>query len=355
MIITDEVSREAGRLPSAGRRNVEGFFDRFSLDRSAFEAFSLRRFPDTATPYYVSTVARGLAGSTSDIDLILVSPDKVPPEQASSNMLFFGDRRVGVKLISRADIDQALAGLDACGPDDGGPLDLGTDPTSAGPIRWVDLERVVNGVSFQDDAGYTRHLPTLSRAAVQRFLAEFQIAAACTGLACVSGAEAAAYAYRAAAVVAAMDALMAACGRVQWNMKWTLERWRRFAVDATTAEARLGVAAIEKVAPIIQAIAPSSTADPLDELRRFFEANVLARRPLPAPRLALATDARTFGFLPGATAVERAGAFAVTDAALAAHIAASGEIPSDPERARAALQLLQLGFLRMSLDGGVVA
>lgn len=354
MIFTEEVARQVERLPASGRRNVEAFFARYGIERPAFEDFSLRRFSGDAAAFYVSTVARGLAGSTSDIDLILVTDAAVPPHQSTSNMLFFGSRRVGVKLVSRQEIREALTALEHDVAALASSPDTASVATGSGPLRWVDLERIVNGVSFASDETFAPHLPILCRAVTPRFLVDFQMGRGLTALAWAAGKPAAGYAYASSCVLSAMDALMAACGRVQWNMKWTLERWRRFVAESLPRPIAEGVTVIERARPIFEGGLTTNGATAtaaLDAIAAFFEAN-LVQTTLPALSIAVAPEVRQFRFLPRASALDRKGRLAVvTDAVVSAAGSPVAVALDDRHLASSCLALTQLGFLQLASQG----
>ena len=211
------------------RGNVVRFFDDNGIDRIEFEQFALRPFAKPFDAYYVSTVARGLAGSKSDIDIVLASGGTLPDDATLSNMLFHSGRRVGVRMLSRSDIDSALAHLATVARD----LAAGRSVRIAEErghlaVKWSELERLINGVGIENVPSFLDALPDLCHWALIGALQDFEIAFCCAQLSARSDNAAAVAAYGFTALIAATDAILASCGNVQSNAKWVLERWRLF-------------------------------------------------------------------------------------------------------------------------------
>jgi hypothetical protein len=339
MMIAEEVAAQMEERPVTGRRNVDAFFALNGVERNGFEAATLRGFAGPFVPFYVSTVPRGLAGSTSDVDLILVTEDRAAAAHATSNMLFFGSRRVGVKVLAREDIALAIAMLQT--PHASAPT----------PLKWVDLERLVNGTSFVEGESYAAHLPVLCSDAAQRFLADFQAARLGAELAVAALQTRSVEAYAATAVLAAMDTLMAACGRVQWNSKWTLERWRQFRDEARAPQATSGVRLLDRASRIVRGERPMTTPEVLSQLQAVatFLGHLAAPLTLPPARLVPAPRVEAHRFLPSSVALAREGRVAVVTSQVWDALADPG-LPSEGACAAAQLTLLQLGHLEVACD-----
>ncbi|MDP3745637.1 MAG: DUF6001 family protein [Phenylobacterium sp.] len=300
MILQDEIDHYVAGAEVAGRLCTEDFFRKAKLDRGELERFALRPFEGEYATFYVSTVVRGLAGSLSDIDLILVREDEGTLGSPMSHMLFHGGRRVGVKVIPRAQLDAAFEGLSrAVVP--GAPASL-VLPQS--PIRWADLERIVNGYSFTRGAPHLGRLPLLAATATPTFLETLREQAAYAAVARLAGQGHALHGYVANALSAAMDALMAASGRIQSNNKWTFERWRRFSGEVVTSGARDIASQIERARLQLMEVTDGGAdrllgalAETRDRLHRVLDA------PLGESTLDLAEGVQAHRYLAGSTSL----------------------------------------------------
>lgn len=327
------------------RKNLAAFFERFALNRAAFEAFTLRRFPGGGVPYYVSTVPCGLAGPTSDIDVILVTDADQPDEAAASNMLFFEGWRAGVKVITKGEIGTALSRLseaEARAESDVSVLDrLG--------MKFIDLERLVNGVAFSGPDAFLAQLPLLSRWALRHHRRTFHRAATMARLSFASGATRSGRAYGQEMTTAVMDGVMALCGRVQWNPKWTRERWAAFLASPLSARARAAADEVQVLRLGLRTFSEAELAAAVARVGQLLGGpNASVRQDW---RLALAPEARVHPFLPGAVSISLGGRAAIVDSEVLDRILASGsdEVSSlSPSAARTAVELAQRGFAALA-------
>jgi hypothetical protein len=222
MIFADEIEIYRSEATRQMRGNTCNFLTSAGISRLELEGYVLRRFPAHNKLLYTSTVPRGLAGSTSDIDLMVVLPPCVTSTE-TANFLFFGGRRIGVKGINSEDLSKGLAMLR-----DVDPFTHPENILKLLPLKWMDLERAVNGCSFEDEIGYLCHLEYLSRWGAAAAMSELLSNAFLCALATRAGRAGSRRAYIWAVRLSLMDMVMAACGRVQSNSKWTAERWRVF-------------------------------------------------------------------------------------------------------------------------------
>jgi hypothetical protein len=348
MIATDFIASRVDTAAAAARAHTEAFFDAWGVDRHTFETFLLRSFQGELTPYYVSTVARGLASSTSDVDVIVVTDDPRVRRTPLSSMLFYADRRVGAKVVSRCEIRSALALI-------GKELERweadGRCADVTLPLKWVDLERVVNGATFVGDPEFLYALPDVSQWTTIRSRRNFVAYRFYCTLAVRAGRLGAARIYAEAAVAAAMDTVLAICGDVQWNTKWTFERWRRLLAADIPAEVAETARAIDAAhLRILAASTPQAKAGAADVLAALGESG-----PLPGTvdgaRLALGREVAVHAFLPSAQILQTSrGALVLDTATLAAclEIDGAGLAQLTPETARAVLELAQQGYLRLT-------
>lgn len=352
MLIDSEVDRYLDRAPAILAENVEAFFRGNAIERNALESFALRSFEGDFDCFYVSTVARGLAGSKSDVDLIVVSSAAAMASSPLSSMLFHANRRLGLKLVNQRDLGGDLAVLDEVSARiAGGQFIVAEDQRKRLAIGWQELERLINGVSFSAGARYLRYLPQLSRWTLIHKLQEFERQAGFFRLASLSGNPAAASAYAFGAVVCAMDAVMASCGQVQSNTKWTLQRWHRFAPAVRTGKAREAAARVAKADSALRPLMGSPSADlsaALADLQSFLWREFVPTTQLGTVRYELSAGVHRHPFLPDADSICSEKAAAVIGAATLDRIRAVGchdFSTSDGGAARDALRLLQLGML----------
>ncbi|WP_421934768.1 DUF6031 family protein [Phenylobacterium sp.] len=344
MMLRPEILTAPDRANSEGRRNVEDYFGRWNIDRAGLEAQVLRGFPGNAAAYYVSTIPRGLGGSTSDIDLLLVTDDPSSQEISMSRMLFFADRRVGVKVLLRRQIDASFDAVEdeiaAWGRGEG-------YPAGRLPIKWMDLERLVNGARFDGDPEYRGRISTLGRWATLVFFAAVVEQTFLQGLAVRAGFAAAARAYAQAAVAAAMDCVMASCGHFQSNTKWTLERWARFDREGLPAVVRRLAEQVDETRRLIESPAAAAVGQGLSQLRDDLERQLLAAVAGGRPHLAVNADVAVNDFLPGALVLQTHHRAAVVDRQAYERLLAAGGETASPAAAAMALALLEGGFLRL--------
>lgn len=310
MLFLEDIENYKRHAEISARENTLAYLRRYELSRDKVEEMVARLCPRPSDVYYVSTVPAGLAGSTSDLDIILV-PQESGDFGDVSSMLFCGDRRVGAKIIPASVVSDALEALQGLVPrallDYGGNGDSLEAFVPIKPVKWEDLERLVNGFSFTRGANYLPALNDIAVFAVAKASANYRQQRLGARLAARSGADAATFGYLVGAVQSAMDALMASCGRVQAKAKWTLERWSRFTTttDSPADESRQVLeAAREKLQTLRRQVPEPVTF--LSSIDRIFE----RMGAVPAGKsngLHLPPQTRWHPFLPGAVCIKTAG------------------------------------------------
>jgi hypothetical protein len=361
MLIDAEVDRYLDQAAALMAQNVESFFASNGIGRAELEVFALRPFENRFDSFYVSTVARGLAGSRSDVDFILVSNALTAEVTTLSNMLFHAGRRVGVKLVNRQTLEESLAVLHEVTDNiAAGQFVNATDRSKRISVGWQDLERLINGVSFSSGAKYLYHLPWLCRWTVVNTLQEFLRQLIFVRLALASGIPTAASAYAFGAIESAMDAIMAACGQVQSNTKWTFERWRRFTPTIQARKALEAVALVAQARDVLaRPLVKSSGIDiakALTSLQAFLCIELMPCSQLGNARLDVSEGAHRAPFLPGAESIGSARVAAVVSTATLAQVlgATNAEfVALDRGVARDTLRLLQVGALSCTMTQSV--
>jgi hypothetical protein len=277
MIFDELVHSYMASAPALAQKNTEDFLSEYSINRAAFEEFAFRSFKFNYTPFYVSTVPRGMAGSTSDLDVILVS-DVTSNITAITHHLFYQGRRIGLKFIHGVELDKTF---DLAEEFSNLPISdwfLSIDKYEKQlSIKWEDFERLVNGVSFDVGTPYICHLPNLCQWSLLNFLLEYHEQRFMATLAYRASELYCAHGYIVYAIIAAMDAIMAACGQIQWNCKWTLERWSRFKSTITDSKVKEGILIINSLEGCLESChySPETVLNKLEELSSYF-CNVFA-------------------------------------------------------------------------------
>jgi len=345
MIFTDEIARFKSTAESSRRHNTLAFFERYGIDRLKSEEMLNRLCPEPCDIYYVSTVPAGLAGSKSDLDVILVAPDGSSTRDLSS-MLFQNGRRIGAKIIPARVIDDAIAMLRRSSS--GAAREVGIESPSPA-IKWVDLERLINGISFVRGTQYLEALDDAAEYTVAKTLKTYSMQRFAAHLAAKAGAaNAAARAYSAGALTSAMDVLMAACGQIQSNAKWTFQRWSTFSRHTENPTVTAGTKIIGSALSACTADRrpAASVLDPVDE---FFAHALRADGHLAIKGLQLSADIISRAFLPGATCLKGKSRTVVVRTPLMEKMKAldgSGAVDRlDPAEARSLLTLLQSAMI----------
>jgi hypothetical protein len=341
MIFSEELAYYQSQNNVLGLSNVRAFLQQWNIDQIALETF-VRRSARSGQLYYVSTVPRGLGGSTSDVDFMVIVDDAVERNSNLTSMLFNQGRRVGIKTLTRAEVLAGLAAVEArLAAWDAG--DYRCDPL---PMKWINLERAINGVTFEGEPEFIGHLAILARWAGAMAFADFCQNCLLTELAIAAEEAGAARAYGEAAVMAAMDCLMAACGRVQWNTKWIYERWRIFLGELGEKSAALRVHAVERLLEALQAphVSAQHVREALGDVRRCLLGHDSSRRASDRTRLVQAPDVSIDDFLPRAVVLQGPTGAAVVDKAVLERVL--GDVPPpDPNAASVGLALSQKGLL----------
>ncbi|MEO1662065.1 MAG: DUF6001 family protein [Pseudomonadota bacterium] len=251
MLFEAEVREKQDQAFFQRRSNVESFLRNNDLSHDRVKEQIRHLVGKFVEPYYVSTVPRGLAGSTSDVDLIILDEEE-PDQPGLSNMLFVSGRRFGVVRFSYEDVNQALRRLEEFNLSGlANALNSSKTVQSSLSPRWEHLERIVNGVRLdRDENEFIVHLSTISKSATLFALAALHRFAFLLRMAEASGKKSLMTIYGWSAVMHFFDAVMSAAGEVQSNSKWVLERWQRFRnedySDALSAEVRTGESLYQK-------------------------------------------------------------------------------------------------------------
>lgn len=344
LTLPDEVAVRTARLPDLARRSVEAFLAEHAIDRGAVEKLVMGTWPAEARLFYVSTVARGLAGSRSDLDFIIVG-DADLGRSTLSSMLFHQERRIGVKYHTEHQIERSFALMAAAcaGPDAPG---LGGSGAAAMPIGWADLERLVHGHSPVAGTPYAGHLATVCAWALDANARQFREVAAMAHLAASGELDGALRGYACKASIAAMDCVMAAHGHVQSNWKWTHERWARFRPDLLPGMAEFA-GAIDRLA--VAAGSPDAGAgEVVDRLDRVADLLGFASRD---PGVDVAADIRQIVQLDTARALVGGGRLAIVPEELSEAMFGAAIASLTPAAAAAAVDLVGHGLLTISPRG----
>lgn len=242
MVISAAVERYVATAPQTTKGNLEAYFAKYAIDQTQVVEAVRRQSRAEADAFFVSSIVRGLGGSTSDIDIVLEFGG-AEAATTMSTMMFVGERRVGFKYVTVNGLRRAIAELEALGnKSQVTAVVSGWDKTH--DISWVDLERIINGWSYKTGMAHLDALPTFCTISCKYFARDALFFARLAVLADLAGTGRASLAYGWGATLAMMDQVMAACGRVQATRKWTLERWRRFCAEIVP-EARDCIAAVE--------------------------------------------------------------------------------------------------------------
>lgn len=337
-----------GGLASRGERYgrfLHSFFATCGLSPESLAEDVRQRFEIDVEPYFVSTVVRGLAGSTSDIDIVAVGDGA---SQAVSAMMFWGDRRIGLKAIdinilqaARDELHRKFAAVKAGAPPSSAEL------KSSGFLKRVDLERLINSYSLTNGADFLSSLPALSRVAAleSRREAAVSLAAAHWAMSCASVARA--RAYLGIFVINAMDCAMALCGDVQTNTKWTKQRWSIFTVEISPPS-------IANVAGGIGMLDASlMNQDPDMELqgqvalaRSIFKTISSLEGSRESYESRLSEDVKSFSWMPGSTCLSGPSGCAIVDTGSLNDLMSVGRnLMVDAESASLALELLSCAAL----------
>ncbi len=247
-MFTEQAGRFASGIESRARANVESLLAQMSSTADDFHDTVRKQFAQIVDILFVSTVASGLFGSTSDIDLIAVLEDGARPV-GMSTMMFLKDRRLGVKAYTTGEVDAALTCLKEMGRKR--PTELAScqkEMLATTRMTWVDLERCVNGFSFMSGAPYSHHLPDLSEAWFSIAFDQFRRAVILGVIADRAGEERGRYGYALVAVRNLMDLIMAAHGWIHSNLKWVQQRWAQFKDSSLPLASRLLVDSVTALA-----------------------------------------------------------------------------------------------------------
>jgi hypothetical protein len=338
----EEMEVYAASAPALARENVERFFIVAGIDRANFEQMINRLSQRSGPIYYVSTVARGLAGSKSDIDIIIPSSAGAQP---LSSMLFHGERRIGAKVIEAQTIDAALRFVSktvSC-PEDHLIEAVGFAERDL-PVKWCDLERIVNGYSFEAGTPYATALRDICRWALGAALGAYRANRELMHLAISAGRVGAAHAYCTGHLIAAMDAVMASCGRVQSNTKWTLQRWSQFRLEIEDETVRDGADVLQALLTSLRD-APFRQEGPLlAETDEFITATFQAMSPHRSGGLSLGEGTITGQFLPEASFISDGRRTVVIPSD---HLACIEVADVEPSQADAWLTLIQFDLGRL--------
>ena len=351
MNFASELEAYSKQAEAAACKNVSACLAEWKIVRDDFEAL-INRLSQSAGPiYYVSTVPRGQAGTTSDLDVIVVGRGAEAP--SLSNMLFHQGRRVGAKVIAASTVWDAIDIVRAAvSVPELGRLAAVRQAARQLPLKWHDLERVVNGVSFSEGCGFIAGLPALCEWQLCLSLGDYSRHRTSFRLAVASGATGSANAYLSLALMAAMDAVMARCGRVQSNNKWTFVRWGDLVADCA------GRGGDEVLGPLTRALADlhATSAPPCNALEAIdrLVGDLFGPRWIAPQRLGLRSGVQLGSFLPGAvfvTSPERTAILSGTSPSSLLSALEMGEADGSVA-AGDILSLLQQGLIDYELGAG---
>jgi hypothetical protein len=221
-----EIVRFAQSLPAERASHTEKFFRDQGLNLEELLKDVRAALTRPADVLLVSTVVTGLAGSTSDLDIIgILEGDE--PAQSVSLAVFSQNRRLGLKAYSNLEYRMTVQQV-------GDWVNLVRSsapeilPSPGTPIKPIEFERIVNGYSPSSGTPFASDLPTLSGFRLAFLWPRFQAALSMAHLGMAAGRESSATGYAITATMAALDFIMTAVGRVQFSYKWTYLRWAKF-------------------------------------------------------------------------------------------------------------------------------
>lgn len=174
--------------------------------------------------YFVSTAVHGLAGSTSDIDLIVVSPARLQDASRISTMAFAQGSRLGIKHYGHEEVVQSMAYLADLSDRTAGEVWQGVTSWRA-PAPLVDIERLINGLR---DDGVSPHAHGLEHLCGVRFSYSFGLFREAIIHGCLAQRASetrAPWGYLLHALPHLMDVVLSCEGDVVTNIKWTTQRW----------------------------------------------------------------------------------------------------------------------------------
>lgn len=224
-----ELSPYVEGCSSRSREYVSRFLAWAGCDPGGIRRSIGRQFGEIHDILYVSTITNGLAGSTSDIDVILVVADKDLAVERMSTRIFSGSRRIGVTAYSHREIVEAISRVRALEPLPASEVQRTRAAWDGSQqICWTDLIRCINGYSFESSMPYLDGLPALSVVTYVTAFEQFRRAVALCWLSAAAQERRGCQGYALTALRELMDAFMARYGQVNSGAKWVFERWQRF-------------------------------------------------------------------------------------------------------------------------------
>jgi len=176
--------------------------------------------------------------------------------------------RIGVTYVTYKDVKQdlaLLAELEAIAPSAAKTVEGGMRRFQ---LHWRNLERLVNGFSFENGHPFEGHGQNLCRWALVRALCRADFCWAVVRIASIAGQSHAAAAYARAAILSYIEAVLAMAGNVQSNNKWVIQRWTDILLPDSLIELREAIERQRKAATL-RTMMPMSAATAIDvELRQ---------------------------------------------------------------------------------------
>lgn len=262
--------------------NVEPEQSRATLSRAKVLAFGRQRGFDcerifetvsrSCGPVHqlllTSTVPNGQGGSTSDMDFLAVIDTDDDHRSRTVEWEVVDGCRIGVTYVTSNDVKRdlgLLAEFEALTPSAAKTVEGGMRRFH---LHWRNLERLVNGFSFENGHPFEGHGPNLCRWALVRALCRADFCLAVVRIASVAGKPYAAAAYARAAILSYIEAVLAMAGNVQSNSKWLIQRWTDILLPDSLSELREAIERQRKAATL-GSMTPMSVAAAIDvELRQ---------------------------------------------------------------------------------------
>lgn len=205
--------------------NTRQFLAVRQLSFSQLQGVVKRQYAEVHTALITSSPVHGIANVGSDIDLICLVP-ALQQDQAMASQIYLGEHHLEVVAFALEDVERAFAELALTARKS--TLDKLVTFKSwekYQPIPKKYMERLVSGVSTEEELPYLEHQNALSSVWACAAFDDFRQSACFSILAWRSGEYRAAAAYASNAVLFLMNAVLAKKGWVNSNRKWTLLRW----------------------------------------------------------------------------------------------------------------------------------
>jgi hypothetical protein len=340
------------------KANIEALLDQRGSSVKGVKDLIGCQFSDVADILFVSTVTSGLAGSTSDVDVVVIVDGDLADERMST-MIFSEGVRLGVTAYRDGEIRAAIERLSSLSRIPPSRIVAARKDWDRGErVPWIELERCVNGYSFETANRYIAGLPSLAEACFGMAVEQFRRAVVLALLADYGGECRGQYGYAIVAVRALMDALMAERFDIHSNPKWVFERWSKFRpeqVKSPRTDLARSVAAtwrwlLQGLSDHCVAPTAARMLDLYRESRVAFDVRLAEDRdPLRWRR-----PVRFFPFMDDVSMVmTEDGRFAIVEVADAKSLAGfsiSDDMKVDPSQARSLLALMRSSLVDIPID-----